>query len=696
MARDFGLIRNMNTKLRGPLRIFDHLLKIDPGYANSKSALRGTLAIFVSFMVIAPLASRFHQPPTLAFLGVLIAMLSSMIIGDATVRQQRTTLLMVPFSSGLSLSLSIALGSLPTLQLVVFLLITFLAVALRRFGPRWFGLGFITFMAYCAPLLFPLHVASIPWAVGAVAVSIAITFVIRFVILPDTPKRLLRFYLRTFHVLSADLLQELVIDLQRFTEASNGTLGGEVRKSQARFRKFVIRLNELNLTIEQFLNSGDSPATKPQAESLMMSLFERELSLRQLLYSTSNIVSSSQARKEDLVFVATSVRSLAQRDGEIPLPPPGGSEEMKRLMESFFCAVENFVRDRSRSIEEDLTLLQIIDENSDESSVVKPSVKKAKGLHFSTRQAIQATLATGLASVIGFSVSPERWYWASIAAFVVFAGATRGDTLRRSFLRVVGTIFGLLIGFALAHMLSGYRSVEWGLVLLSIFVAIFGMRVAFGFWTATSITMMLAILYDLMGLMTTEILMLRLEETIVGAAMGAFISGLVLPTSTTASVRLNVATYLRALSQVFAVLPLDLERPAARKTLVRRLLAMDRELMNLRLTAAPVMGRVSLMKQGDLPGVLFDVSALAFFTRYLATYTGPLDGLSPEKLHLNCRRIQDESEIQACRFESESHARLSHERSSTEIPTSYGSGPTLSHVFDRVFQVMENLSQRRI
>ena len=53
-------------------------------------------------------------------------------------------------------------------------------------------------------------------------------------------------------------------------------------------------------------------------------------------------------------------------------------------------------------------------------------------LRLSTRQALQAGVAVALSIVVGELVSPTRWYWATVAAFVVFAGTnSRGDVLSR-------------------------------------------------------------------------------------------------------------------------------------------------------------------------------------------------------------------------------------------------------------------------
>jgi uncharacterized membrane protein YccC len=51
--------------------------------------------------------------------------------------------------------------------------------------------------------------------------------------------------------------------------------------------------------------------------------------------------------------------------------------------------------------------------------------------------------------VVGELVSPARWYWAVLTAFVVFAGTnSRGDVLSHGWQRLVGTSVACLLGWA--------------------------------------------------------------------------------------------------------------------------------------------------------------------------------------------------------------------------------------------------------
>jgi uncharacterized membrane protein YccC len=130
---------------------------------------------------------------------------------------------------------------------------------------------------------------------------------------------------------------------------------------------------------------------------------------------------------------------------------------------------------------------------------------------------------------------------------------------------------------------------------------------------------MIAFLFVVIGQFSLHILVLRLEETAIGAVIGALVSAYVLPISTRATVRKALADLLATMSQVLRDLPLQPQAALSRMEVVRRLRRVDRDLQALRLAAAPITSRIPIMKQGELPMILHDASLLAHFLRHLAT-----------------------------------------------------------------------------
>lgn len=165
-----------------------------------------------------------------------------------------------------------------------------------------------------------------------------------------------------------------------------------------------------------------------------------------------------------------------------------------------------------------------------------------------TRQAIQLTLAAIPAIIAGDLLSAQRWYWAVLTTFVVFSGTTSaGETLRKAWSRVAGTAFGVLAGVLIALIVRGDRAAALALLFIFLFVAVYGLRLSYALMTF-GITAVLSLLYVLLGFYTDQILVLRLVETVVGAAFGGAAATLVLPIHTERVVGSVIAEALSRLS----------------------------------------------------------------------------------------------------------------------------------------------------
>ena len=171
-------------------------------------------------------------------------------------------------------------------------------------------------------------------------------------------------------------------------------------------------------------------------------------------------------------------------------------------------------------------------------------------LRLTTRQAVQAALAAALAIVAGEAISPQRYYWAVIAAFIAFTGASNtGETLRRSVARVAGTMAGLVGAIALAHVTTGDQGAALVGLFACIFLAFYVQQVSYAAMIFF-FTLMLGQMYTLLNTFTDAVLVLRLEETAAGAAIGVAVSVLVLPTGTRATARAARSGFLHQLADL--------------------------------------------------------------------------------------------------------------------------------------------------
>ncbi len=86
----------------------------------------------------------------------------------------------------------------------------------------------------------------------------------------------------------------------------------------------------------------------------------------------------------------------------------------------------------------------------------------------------------------------------------------------------------MVVGIYLGAAASGHREIVYALVLICVFVGFYAFQQAYGVMTFC-ITLMIALLYGLLGAFKPELLLLRLEETAAGAAIALLAAVIVLP-----------------------------------------------------------------------------------------------------------------------------------------------------------------------
>ncbi|OEJ37803.1 hypothetical protein AR457_30350 [Streptomyces agglomeratus] len=165
-----------------------------------------------------------------------------------------------------------------------------------------------------------------------------------------------------------------------------------------------------------------------------------------------------------------------------------------------------------------------------------PALPGGSGLaRATTRQAVQVAVAGAFALVVGQILSEGRWYWAVGAAWWIFVNtSSRGETLLRGFRRVLGTVVGIGAGLLLALPLHGAVAPTAALVAVCVFAIFYTAPVSYS-WMMLAVTLMVSLLYGLLGALEPGLLALRLAETGVGALGAALAVTFVLPITTHAA-----------------------------------------------------------------------------------------------------------------------------------------------------------------
>jgi uncharacterized membrane protein YccC len=150
----------------------------------------------------------------------------------------------------------------------------------------------------------------------------------------------------------------------------------------------------------------------------------------------------------------------------------------------------------------------------------------------STRAALQVTVGSALAILGGELLSTQRWYWAVLTCWVVFVNTSSvGEILIKGYRRLAGTMAGVVAGIGLAALVAGHVWTTFGLMVLCTFGAWYSVAVSYTLMSFF-ITAMVGLLYTLLGTYSMSVLVLRIEETALGAASGLIAGLMVLPVRT--------------------------------------------------------------------------------------------------------------------------------------------------------------------
>ncbi|MBT3077875.1 MULTISPECIES: FUSC family protein [Streptomyces] len=229
-------------------------------------------------------------------------------------------------------------------------------------------------------------------------------------------------------------------------------------------------------------------------------------------------------------------------------------------------------------------------------AVPVPAPPEGRGLaRITTRQAVQATLGGAFALGLGQVLSDQRWYWAVGATWWVFVNTTsRGETLVRGFRRVLGTVVGIAAGFFIAIPLEGAGAPTAAIVAVCVFGIFYTAAVSYS-WMMCFVTVMVGVLYGVLGVLDASLLWLRVAETAVGALGAVLAVLLVLPVTTHA---VTDAWIRKALRCVHACTAEAAERLAGSLSAdpAPRVAELDVLLGRVRLSLAPLVHPLSPLK----------------------------------------------------------------------------------------------------
>lgn len=271
-----------------------------------------------------------------------------------------------------------------------------------------------------------------------------------------------------------------------------------------------------------------------------------------------------------------------------------------------------------------------------------PAAPQPRGLFSpTTRLALQVTAACAVALVAGEALSQTRWYWAVAAAWWIFVNtASRGETLVRGFRRLLGTATGICVGMLVAVPLHAATAPTAVLVAVCVFGLFYTAALSYS-WMMFFVTVLVSLLYGLVGVLHPGLLQLRLEQTAIGALGAVVAVALVLPVTTHAA---TDAWIHRALQCVHRCAALAADRLAGEQDAdpAPRVVELEQLLGRVRVSLAPLVHPLNPLRTRKKRAreVLVLLDDCARQVRGLADLAADTSAAHDERLAAASRRVE--------------------------------------------------------
>ncbi|MDQ2846456.1 MAG: FUSC family protein [Actinomycetota bacterium] len=568
----------------------DRLIASDPGLSQLRLGIRVLVGIGSTLGVEWLLATALNTPVVLPMLlGAIIAMVLSSGIRENTRHATLRAAAPALPAAAIGASLSVVTAPVHVLSLAVFVVISFLAVWVRKFGGAWVTYGLLCWQAYFFALFLHPPVSQLLVILAAVAISAIWVTLLMCTVLYEDPAARLR---RTVTALRARARAGISVALELLDDPDD-------EGAAKRLRSHLVQISEVALLFDGQLSEARALPPGVRPSTLRRWVVEVEIGMDELVGAVlgfadladglpGHTVAEVRATLQALGWgdTAVAVRAAQQLASEENTAPVG--RRVGTAAEYLVTTIDEWTsgellqrnasagdspgsEQRGADDDPDDDPHDDPDDDDDFEQVVTLRAGRLPGsaplaeqavtsddapwwspahLALTTRQAIQASIAATLAIWVGQLISPQRYYWAVIAAFIAFTGtATASETVRRSVGRVVGTALGLVAAVFLANVTAGHTVAGFAVLLIALALAWYLFSISYG-GMIFGITIALGQLYSLLHTFSDQVLELRLAETIAGAVIGAVVGALVLPAGAMRTLRVARRQLLDGLAEL--------------------------------------------------------------------------------------------------------------------------------------------------
>ncbi|QNP75539.1 FUSC family protein [Streptomyces roseirectus] len=711
--------------------MWDRVAASDPGLLRLAAGLRTTGAIALTLGVLAPWGVGVSH----LVAGAITAMVATFAIQEKRRGPQGVTLALgLPVASA-SVALATLLHNLVVAGDVFFVVLIFGAVYGRRFGDRGHALGMIAFQTHFVALFVGVRTGNLPGFLGTVAVAFACSALARFVLVPQTSAGIFHRLRRAFRARLAQLMDAQLELLDAGPQ--------DVERALAHLRERTARLHETALMIQGRLEEGTPDAASARlvqrrvadaeitaerlglllltarsverADTLTLHLpgapvpeggrlpvrdaardtLRRDLSALQVLAREPDAAGSSRAYLRN--------RLLGYRDEEnLPDGPTAVQDVFRGIGEAARAVLGlRIVLDGARDDADDSaeTARSREELDAEDAALEAEEEPEQRGLaRPTTRAALQVAVGSSLAIVGGEFLSSQRWYWAVLTCWIVFINtASTGEILVKGYRRLLGTVLGVVAGLVLAGLVGRHTWTAFGLVLLCVFAMFYTAPLSYTLMSFF-VTAALGVLYTLLHTFSLSVLVLRVEETALGAACGVIAAALVLPVHTDRRTNELLEAVLDHLADVTSG-ALDQLSGARADDLLERARELDQALADLLGATQPLTHPVSPLR-GRKDTARYVVALLetcAYHARSLAATaellpTHPSIAADPRLRGAGTRIVENVGAVAAHVRGEPSAVRTGASIASLLRPGRYGT-PRYGRVTDRVLRHLQRLDE---
>jgi hypothetical protein len=589
----------------------DVLAASDPGLGRLLSALQLMLALGVTIGVVyvfmhttevlwvdapgdAPpavlaAADAQHRGITLLamLLGGLIAMMSSMAVMDRQPREQALTMALMPIPMLATMALSVEMVAHRTAGIVLLALVIGLGTYVRKFVPRFgsraFLYGAMLFIGYIFGFLSNGAVTEdqIGWIAVVLWLAVAVNLLLKVLVARPLDRGRLERTVRSFRARCRGVAAAAVALLDAATPQ-------ERERASRLLDRRLTRLNETALVIDGSIGAPDERPLGPAAFDAHDELFRLELVVQNLGRGVERFVATEpppELREHVRTWIAelaagrpaaaaAAARVFQEREAAGPSPLPRALSDdvgarmhhLARLVTAEARALETWPRHHAPADEAGgdaapfQSAITLIFGDLPGSALVgaqaaasddrrRHPVVRWSRLDPPAQAAIRVTLAVAAAAAVGSVLSERRFYWAVIAVFIAFMGAnTSGEQVTKAVHRVAGTVLGILVGSLLAHLVG--RS-PWAIVVIigALGFGIYFMKISYSLMVV-GMTVMVSQLYEQLGEYSNHLLVLRLEETAIGAVIAVVAALVIFPVNTRRAATIAARGQLEALADL--------------------------------------------------------------------------------------------------------------------------------------------------